>query len=204
MDFGISEAPKYQQVLRDLKDGAMLLDLGCGLGQDVRKLIFDGAPHSNVMASDLEPGLFDVGYELFRDREKLQISLKPGDIFAPSIPGLEEHSFDYIYAGSFFHLWNWQEQVESMCKVVRLLKPKSGSMIFGRQSGVGDAEPRVDKIYTSRSGEMYRHNVASWEKLVAEVAEKTQTRLQVRENSRRQFESGPKSWDRFDFEIIVQ
>lgn len=47
------------------------LDLGTCLGQDVRKLIFDGAPVDSVYGTDLLAEFVEIGYDLFRDEEKL-------------------------------------------------------------------------------------------------------------------------------------
>lgn len=210
LDFSIGDAAKYPEVLSALKQGATLLDLGSGLGQDLRKLVFDGSPRSSLAASDLQEPLFDVGYDIFRDRETLQVPFYPGDFFDANNAGLQDHTFDYIHAGSFFHLWNYQEQAESMVKAVRLLKPKPGSMIFGRQSGA--TEPYVEKVSTSRSGDMYRHNVASFKELVAEVAQKSKTSLHVTAGVTNTLAAGRQelkhtgggiSWLRFDFEIVI-
>ena len=112
-----------------------------------------------------------MGYELFRDREKLASKFTAGDFFGAGPAGVEEHSFDFVHAAAFFHLFSWHEQVEAMSKAVRLLKPKSGSMLFGRQTGLDEAG--VVKHPATRSGEMYRHNADSLRKIIAEVSEKT-------------------------------
>lgn len=82
LEFGISTLPQYEQVLSRTKQGEKLLDLGCCMGQDIRKLVFDGAPAENVSATELEPEFIDLGFELFRDKERLErTTFTTGDFF---------------------------------------------------------------------------------------------------------------------------
>lgn len=118
-----------------MKDGATLLDLGCCFGQDIRKLVYDGAPSENITGSDLDAGFIDLGYDLFRDKNKLKSTFKTGDFFAPEKAGLEDGSFDFVHASSFFHLFNLDEQADAIARCLCLLKRKPGSALFGRQVG---------------------------------------------------------------------
>ncbi|EGO24560.1 hypothetical protein SERLADRAFT_390015, partial [Serpula lacrymans var. lacrymans S7.9] len=51
----ISRLPAYEQVLRLGRDhqDAILLDIGCCFGNDIRKAVADGFPVSRALASDL-------------------------------------------------------------------------------------------------------------------------------------------------------
>ena len=42
---------EYEHILRRVVAGARILDLGCGLGQDLRRLAADGAPTENMFAT---------------------------------------------------------------------------------------------------------------------------------------------------------
>lgn len=101
----------------------------------IRKLVFDGAPDENLTGSELEPAFVELGYKLFRDRQKPGATFKTGDFFSADVGGLKGQSFDYIYGGAFFHLLTWEEQVGAMSRAVGLLKQKPGSMILGWQTG---------------------------------------------------------------------
>lgn len=158
-----------------MQGGHKLLDLGCSLAQDLRKLVYDGAPAQRLTGLELEQGFLDLGYDLFRDRETFAANLVSGDFFERRIKGLKDRSFDIIHAAAFFHLFSWDDQAELMRHALRLLKPKSGSMIFGMQNAV--AEPGVVRHPATRAGEVYRHNAASFEKLVLSVAKRD--KLQV-------------------------
>lgn len=137
--------------------------------QDLRKLAFDGCPSENLVGTELESRFIDFGYELFKDQQKLKASFKTGDFFSPEMRGsIPKRSFDYIFSGSFFHLFTWDEQVEVISYAVEMLKRKSGSTIFGRQ--VARDEPGPFPDLKAKSGPMYVHNEASFRKLIDEVS----------------------------------
>ncbi|KAK1076817.1 hypothetical protein LTR33_008612 [Friedmanniomyces endolithicus] len=165
--FTIAKSPQYPEILRRVKQGETLLDLGCCFGQDLRRLVFDGAPASGLTGGELERGFLDLGYEFLLDRGRFCVPLLAGDFFGP-IPGLEKGSFDMVHAAFFFHLFSWDEQVQAVAKALQLLKPKKGPMLFGRQVRVEEAG--AIRHPDSRSGEMYWHNVESWKGLVALVS----------------------------------
>ncbi|KAJ5547924.1 hypothetical protein N7513_005158 [Penicillium frequentans] len=66
--------PRYQIILAKLKSNtsAIYIDIGCRFGQDLRQLVHDGIPSSQLIGLDIEQPLMDLGYELFRDRETLE------------------------------------------------------------------------------------------------------------------------------------
>ena len=178
LDFSIGQAEEYNEVLERIKSGHKLLDLGCCFGQDVRKIVYDGAPAEKITATELERGFIEMGYELFRDKGSLTTKFIAGDFFATRESELPSGTFDIVHAASFYHLFNWDEQVEVLAKTVRLLKQAPGSMIFGRQYGVEQA--RELKHAATRSGSVWQHNLASFEEMVQEVMNRTSTRLQCR------------------------
>ena len=63
----ICSHPYYPQLVADLKEGAVLLEAGCGLGQDLRYLAHDGAPSINMIAVDERRELWGLGKALFGD-----------------------------------------------------------------------------------------------------------------------------------------
>ena len=50
--------PAYEDLLKLGSDrpGALFLDIGCGVGNDVRKAIADGYPLNQIIVCDLHPG----------------------------------------------------------------------------------------------------------------------------------------------------
>ncbi|KAK3672949.1 hypothetical protein LTR78_007059 [Recurvomyces mirabilis] len=165
--FGILKDPVYPSIVERLQDGQTLLDLACCFGQDMRKLVVDGAPSENLTGTELEGGFVNLGYELFNDRDKLKSHFIIGDFFDKTTLNPERDTFDMIHAASFFHLFSRDEQVEAVTKALRSLKSKPGSMLFGRQTAVANAG--AIKLSATRSGEMYRHTPESWKELLEQV-----------------------------------
>lgn len=128
------------------------MDLACCFGQDIRILVFDGAPAENITGSELEQGFIDLGYELFKDRDKLGAKFTSGGFFAAETAGLQAHSFDIIHAAGFYHLFTWDEQVEAISKTLRLLRPTTGSMLLGRLRALRTPAPlRSHRLVRARS-----------------------------------------------------
>ncbi|KAF2667857.1 hypothetical protein BT63DRAFT_426710 [Microthyrium microscopicum] len=179
LDLSIPTTPIYSEVLERLKNGDKLLDLGCCFGQEIRKLIFDGAPAENLVGSDLEADFISLGYDLFKDKNSLTTRFIPADVFDDSSPLWSLNgTFSMIYCGAFFHLFNYDQQVAIALRVVKLLAPKSGSLLMGRQ--VGNINPSdYDKSGYGKEKSRYRHNPESWKKLWEEVGEKTDTKWDV-------------------------
>jgi SAM-dependent methyltransferase len=167
LEAGIDGCVEYDEVVQRLCKGQKLLDMACCFGQTIRQLVKDGAPSDSIYGCDLQPDFIELGYKLFKDRDKLHAKFLVADIFDPS-SRLQDlrGQIDMIYTGSFFHLWGLQQQKEVSRAVASLLRPQSGSMILGRQMGSVDAFER-----TSATGTMFRHNVDSFRKLWKEVGD---------------------------------
>jgi SAM-dependent methyltransferase len=183
LTLNIPSLPTYPSLLSSLKEGdKTLLDMGCCVGQELRKLVYEGVPSEKLYGVDLHQGFLDVGYHLFRDRETLRSTLLAADIFDEENAALKqiEGSIDIVHAGSFFHLFDWNQQVCAAKRVVQLLKPQKGSMLVGRQAGDVNAG---EKSRPGKLGSRYRHNAESWKKLWAQVARETGTQwgINVRE-----------------------
>lgn len=169
------------------------LDLGCCLGQDLRKLVFDGAPSENLYGLDIEEAFIKIGYEVFLDRDSLKSQFVVEDMMladgpksgsdrpqrfannastSPITPLVPLSSLDeqisIIAANSFFHLYNYSDQLKLAKRMVQLLSPQPGSMILGRQLGSS-----VPGEYTGMKDDdtRYAHDVASFQRFWDRVAE---------------------------------
>lgn len=170
----------YPEILDRVKKNGKFLDLGCCLGQEIRQLVFDGAPSSNTYGSDLWGDFFEVGYKLFNDKDRLQTTFIAADIFDDGSQLVTELAgkVDIIYTGAFFHLFTLDEQERAAARVVQLLAPKPGSLIVGRQSG--GEEAREEERKGNTGGKKYfKHNAQSWKELWKRVGETTGTRWSV-------------------------
>ena len=177
--------PQYDEILSRLREGQKLLDLGCCFGQEIRKLTLDGAPQGNLYGSDLRPEFFDLGYDLFLDKDRCKATFIAADLFAePEELKQLYGQISIIYTGSFFHLFDWEGQVKAARIVAKLLKPEAGSMLLGRQ--VGSVSPGLYEHGTNPGGGMYRHDSDSWKKLWEEAMGSTGSQWQVEADLRTQ------------------
>ncbi|KAL9591365.1 MAG: hypothetical protein Q9179_007798 [Wetmoreana sp. 5 TL-2023] len=111
LNLSLSRHPQYPEVLARLsrsrnalpasqpgeslepkKPPELFLDLGCCLGQDIRKLVVDGAASENLYGLDIEPHFIDLGYELFRDRRTLKSRFTIADLLTSE--GVENAGWD--------------------------------------------------------------------------------------------------------------
>ncbi|KAI1111692.1 hypothetical protein F5Y14DRAFT_453789 [Nemania sp. NC0429] len=181
-------------------DETRLLDVGCCVGQVLRKLAFDGVESSRLFGTDIEPRFLDIGYDLFRDRGTFRGGFVFGDLLGgnksndgsndddnndnynnddndnddnDSLAALDG-KMTFVHATSFFHLFTWDEQVHAASRIVRFLdRGRPDVMIFGRQ--VGTVAPRA-RSGRAGSDKVYLHDAGSWQALWDEVGARTGTR----------------------------
>jgi SAM-dependent methyltransferase len=192
--------PHYPSLLSRLKsENQAFLDLGCCFGQDLRALAAAGAPLQNLYATDLRRDFWELGYELFKDKETLKSRFIEGDVMADESTtegGLKEldGKINIVYAGSFLHLFDYAGQFKVCERIVRLLKPVKGSVVLGRQSGHVVAGERAHR--TNYREKVFRHNEESFKKMWEEVGEKTGTRWKVEVELQEVQDRGPNvHWD---------
>lgn len=178
LELGISTHPSYAIALSRVKEGGTYLDAGCCLGQDLRKLLLDGAPSSSAFYGiDVEPAFFDIGYDLFRDKNRLQATFIATDLTQEMLPAQAEPlkaSIDVISAQSLFHIFPLDMQRRLMKNLFKLAKPATGSLIIGRHLGnekPGDVKGlrNAEKIFPQP---IFAHNRESWELLIKECIPK--------------------------------
>lgn len=172
LDLSISLHPLYPLLQQRLHSGQSFLDLGCCFGQDIRKFVFDGVPEQNLIGCDLHQGFLDLGYDLFRDRDRLASRFFAGDILASQFDDGKGGPFDelrgkidIIHASSFFHLFSLSAQLLIAKRLLALLRHVPGSLVLGRQTA--NIKPGV---YTHGSRDqdqpgMWRHDVGSWSEM---------------------------------------
>ncbi|KAL8768200.1 MAG: hypothetical protein Q9209_005509 [Squamulea sp. 1 TL-2023] len=194
LSFGLAKHPLYRNmVLPRLRAGQTLLDIGTCLGQDLRKCIFDGAPADNLYASDIFSEYENLAYELWRDQDRLL----PGHYFVdniladnkvftsgPLMTKLGPGQVDIIAITMFLHLFNYENQLKTATRILRLLSHKPGSIILGSQAGSIDFGEQTLKppFHRSKDGSrrtVFRHNPESFEKLWQEAGLVTGVPLKV-------------------------
>ena len=178
MEFTFANQPGYQDALLRVKQGGSLLDVGCCFGQDLRKLVADGAPAANLYGMDLCPEFIELGYELFLDRETLPAHfIAPVDILLLGDVGtandeavcLLEGKMDVIHLGHFLHLFNWQDQVRAAKNIAKFLSPAKGSLIMGHQIGGEVSGEFAIPWAEHEERSAFRHNKTSFKELWKQV-----------------------------------
>ena len=167
-------------MLRRIQAGALFLDLGCCVGQEIRQLTVDGAPSENLYGADLQQGFIDVGYQLFRDKETLKAHLFVANIFDSANSPLAslQRKLDFVWVGSFLHLFNYEDQHYAIKKIMGLVKDEKNTIIAGRS--VGNVKPGLIARVNTPDAKMYRHNEETFKKQWLAVAAETETSWDVR------------------------
>ena len=133
----------------------MFLDLGCCFGQDIRKLVSDGAVSENIIGADSEGRFMELGYEMFRDRQSLKSHFYTASIFDEDFLSEWRGRVDIIYVGAFLHLFDFAKQMKVVAQLVKLLKKRPGSLVFGRNIA---AEKGGDFRIESFGRDLFRHS----------------------------------------------
>ncbi|KAF8209371.1 hypothetical protein K438DRAFT_1711683 [Mycena galopus ATCC 62051] len=179
----------YEHVLslgRNIPD-ALLLDIGCCVGNDLRKIASEGFPVQNIVGSDLHQEFWDLGHELFRSTSaSFPATFLAGDAFDPeflSVPPERTQPtssnlgtvkslndlhgrFSAIHCASLFPHFDEEKQLELARKLGGLLSSRAGSMIFGSHGA------QLTKGYSSAWGEkrIFYHSPESWREMWDGVA----------------------------------
>ncbi|KAJ5294322.1 hypothetical protein PENANT_c006G08543 [Penicillium antarcticum] len=178
LQLSIASSPAYPEILRRVKAGDKLLDLGCAFGQELRRLIYDGAPYSNLYGSDLRPEFLELGCDLFLDHDKMKEQLIGADILDENsnLMGRLMGQLDIVYISLFLHVFDWEKQVEVAKRVLDLLAAKPGSMIVCRIMACRD-----QTLVNATLARMpyYYHDLASWNRLWERIKSDTGLQLDV-------------------------
>jgi len=173
---------KTIQLAKDRPD-ALLLDMGCCMGADVRMAVLQGFPPANIIASDLHPQFWELGRELFKDDEaSMPIVFVAGDVWnsafldpnppdsPPSHPVLSTLTtltplhgrLSSIHASLFFHLFSREEQQQLAHLLASLLLQERGSVMFGHQIG-------AEEEGLGRQVGKWAHNTESWRRMMQQA-----------------------------------
>lgn len=124
------------------------MDVGSFLGQDIRRLVFDGAISDRLYAVDIVDH-WNLGFEMFGDRDRLSAQYIESNILDPS-PELQElrGSINVVSITHVLHQWGWGDQVKALEQLVRL--SSSNAMIVGFQVGtIGLKEQPITELARS-------------------------------------------------------
>ncbi|KAJ5093945.1 hypothetical protein N7456_009806 [Penicillium angulare] len=172
----LSRSPIYQKVIKQTQSGGLLLDIGCGLGQDLRRLVQDGVPGKNLIGLEIQHAYIDLGYELFQDKSMLQCKFLVQDFFKDTAELVSlEKKITIMNSGYFMHMFDWEKQLDVAKRMIHLIAPSEGSIITGVNFGsshfagpFSDVPPGFDAIYL--------HNQHSLSEIWSEAAKATGTK----------------------------
>lgn len=176
LDFPACLSPAYPEVHKRVQSGETFLDLGCCFGQDIRKLIHDGAPSDNIIGVDIEARFIDLGYDLFRDRETLKARFYTGDVFADDFLREFHGEIDIVFLGSFLHLFSFEQQIVIVTLVQKLLRKRRGSLVFGRHMATEEKGGIITK--NALGWDLYHHSPDTIQKLFTVPRRASSTYLQ--------------------------
>jgi SAM-dependent methyltransferase len=179
----------YAKVLKRLQDGDTLMDVGCFMGDDLRRLAYDGAPSDKMYGVDIVSH-WDVGFAMYRDKERFKAQFIEADIMKPEanaqLAGLEG-KIDIISISAVLHQWPWDTQVECVKQLVKF--SKLGTIVMGHQMGNVNAG---ELLFAVQGVKQWRQNPESFKRLWDEAGEATGT---VWKTEAREIDFADIGWD---------
>ncbi|VDC07017.1 unnamed protein product [Peniophora sp. CBMAI 1063] len=165
---------------------AILLDIGCCMGTDVRKAAYDGFPASQIVGCELQSEFIRLGKKLYGDAENTPIRFIQGDALALKLPTSaqsitpsttpvrEVAALDdllgrvaVVYAGALFHLFDESTQHALALRLALLARQDKPALIFGRHQGQTQAGPIKDNF--AQTLDRYAHSPETWVALWKQV-----------------------------------
>jgi len=181
LDLSLSQQPSYPAIMKRLLSGDRLLDVGCCLGQDLRKLVYDGVPPGSLYGMEIQREFVDLSYDFFDDREGRfrDVTFIRADLFDRGNKEVDQvaGTFGVIHVGMVFHIWDLEHQITACERLVELLRDEKGVMVIGQS--VGNVVGK--EVYIpSRGHRIYKHDVDTFVAMWEEVGRRTGTEWRVR------------------------
>ncbi|KAK3319920.1 hypothetical protein B0T19DRAFT_274575 [Cercophora scortea] len=174
--------PSYPHILSRLQSSPTterLLDVGCCLAPDLRKLAHDGAPSSCLVGLDTQAEFITLGYDFFNDRETFKGRFIHADILDTTNEEVKnlEGGFGVVLLGMVLHIWDLEGQIRACERVVQMLRPERGVMVVGQSVGSLVA---TEVVVREGGKGIYKHDVESFGRMWEEVGRRTGTKWEVR------------------------
>ncbi|KAF9223014.1 hypothetical protein BS17DRAFT_782144 [Gyrodon lividus] len=183
----LTRLPACKDVMKigHTRKGAILLDIGCCVGTDIRKAVADGFPAERTIGSDIHPEFGELGHKLFRTTpETFAGHFIPGDALDSTLLSVVEpftvvpdslepelktltslnplHGrISAIHASNFFHLFSESKQLHLARALAGLLSPVPGSIICGGNWGLPEKGTMVERLFNG-SLELFCHSPQTW------------------------------------------
>lgn len=178
----MSRHERYPSILAAVKGGTRFLDVGCCFAQDIRKLVYDGAPAENLWGLEVQEEFITLAHDFFHDGQgRHRGHFVAADLLDRANPELAaaQGTFGIIQLGMILHTWDRQGQLNACRRVIELLSSEPGSLIIGQSVGHLDgveSPGRGGKFIFKQNAETFR---SMWEELSRETGTSwhVQTRL---------------------------
>ncbi|KAL4934703.1 class I SAM-dependent methyltransferase [Aspergillus undulatus] len=183
LSFHIKRHPLRERILEYLRNNpeAGLLDAGCCVGQGIRYLAHQGISSHQLFGLDIEKPFIDLGYQLFKDKDRLEATFALGNLTddndSQALAKSLGEKIDIVFASSVLHLWDYETQLKVATRLVRLLRDKPGVMVVGRQ--MGSLFAGEYPLTGFSDGMQYRHTIQSMKGMWHDIEEITRTRWKV-------------------------
>ena len=192
----IPKTPSYPYIIERLQAGSSFLDIGCFLSEYLRRLVADDAPQDCLYVMDVV-NHWNVGYDLFRDRDRFSAHFLIGGILFPDarLMALREN-IDILYTTHVLHQWDSESQVKCLVKLVGL-SSGPGALVVGFQ--IGSAGERNILASGLAKSDVYWHNPESFAEIWERVSKETGTRWESKASLMTWEEAG---WNPKDIEYL--
>lgn len=165
-------------MLGAIKSGTRFLDVGCCFAQDIRKLVYDGAPAENLWGLEREGDFIRLAYDFFRDKDLLAAQFITADLMDRNDPTVAAlcGTFGIVHLGMVLHIWDVSGQLAACRRVVELLRPEPGSLVVGQCVG------HLDGVSSPGRGgnTIFKHNPETFRSLWDKLGQETGTKWEVR------------------------
>lgn len=178
VDLALRNQPSYVAIISRLKNGDTLLDVGCCFAQDLRQLVHDGVPSSQLHGLEIQKEFIDLAFEFFGDRKSFAGKFIHADLLDRANPEVKrlEGTFGVVQLGMVLHIWDLEGQTKACERVVELLRAEKGVLVVGQS--VGNLK---GKEFEGRPGKMiYKHDADTFKEMWEEVGRRTGTKWEVR------------------------
>lgn len=167
--------PYYTQILDRVQRGAVVLDVACGMGQELRRLREDGAK-GRMYALDIQKGMWKLGLELFRDAKYPAANFKQYGVQDNKKMERFAGKIDVMLVCQFLDLSDWYGQ-ESILKSL-IKASKIGTQMTGWMLGTSRYEAG-EHAYEGSRGRRFLHCPLSFKFMWQDVAYRTKTTWRV-------------------------
>jgi len=164
--------PRGQEIISRLlqnDSNEIFLDIGCGLGQDIRYLLTLGVKKEKVYGLDADQTFIDLGYELFLDKDTLSSQFFAHDFVNGENDDaslLDGNKATIILLANILHLFDLPTQKLIARRLLSaFLELRKGAMIVGNQLGSinpGNAADGYCNLVTKKDWHPSYQSVAFW------------------------------------------